>query len=202
MIIDCLNVLASGDLRNVVKSIMGFPITYAGLCEVFINDNDPDVVARNIILLLCACSFDPGVAAEMMLHIWYPAEIPQQMILALREKILSPISEVCEKIQGKPSRAKLQSKTWTFGSCKIRVILTREHWEALQSYFKLPDGFSIAQARACRLSTILNSTRIDYLEQHLFEQIPAIRVSRMRFLENGILLPFGASKTTFDTPNP
>jgi hypothetical protein len=45
---------ASGDLRNVVRSLLSLPEQYRGTCTVVINDNDSTVVVRNILLLLVA----------------------------------------------------------------------------------------------------------------------------------------------------
>ena len=181
---------------------MGFPITYAGLCKVFVNDFNLDILARNIILLLCAHSFTPDKAAEMMLHIWYSAVIPQPMLDMIREKVLPLISEVCRKIENGDCSARIISKTWTFGSATVRAVLAREHWKTLLLYFELPPSFSAARARDCRLSVTMNPSRTDYLERHLYNQIPAIRVCKMGFRKDGILLPFGASRMAFDTPNP
>lgn len=34
-----------------IKSLIGLPATYKGHCEIFVNDKDPGIVARNAILL-------------------------------------------------------------------------------------------------------------------------------------------------------
>ena len=45
---------ASGDLRNVVKTVCGIPELYTGNLKIVMNDLDSDIVARNAILLLTA----------------------------------------------------------------------------------------------------------------------------------------------------
>lgn len=45
---------ASGDLRNVVKTVCGLPDGYGGKCTFVMNDFDLDIVARNIMLFLIA----------------------------------------------------------------------------------------------------------------------------------------------------
>ena len=62
---------ASGDLRNVMKSINGLPDTYAGICTCVINDKDQAVVARNVVMLLVALLLPPVQAADLILHVWY-----------------------------------------------------------------------------------------------------------------------------------
>lgn len=177
------------------------PTSYTGKCEIIINDRDFDIVARNSILLLTALCFDPEEAAPIMLHIWYSALIPEQMFRSLQDNISPLIQEVCTKIQGKLAES-LQSKTWRYGSRSLRLILQKEKWGHLLSYFQVPDGLSMAQAQDVRISTTLAPERKDYLDRALYTQPPAWRVCTMKFRKDGILLPFGLPRSEFNTPNP
>jgi hypothetical protein len=51
-------VKASGDIRNVAKSLAGLPVCDTGRYEIVANDRDFDIVARNVILLLMPLRFD------------------------------------------------------------------------------------------------------------------------------------------------
>lgn len=193
--------VASGDIRNLVKSLTGLPATYNGHCEIVVNDRDRDIVARNAILLLVALHFSPEVATPIMLHIWYSALVSADMLRALQSSILPLIHEVCKKIQAKPAQS-LLSKTWTLGSRSLRLVLTKEEWDRLPSYFEIPGGLSMGQAQAIRVSTTLAPERKDYLDRALFVQPPARRACTVNFRKDGILLPFGSSRRNLDTPNP
>jgi hypothetical protein len=58
----------------------------------------------------------------MMLHIWYSALIPVQMLLSLQEKLLPLIEDVCSKIGDEgPEAMWLQAKTWRIGNRSIAV---------------------------------------------------------------------------------
>lgn len=184
-----------------VQSLIGLPATYTGHCEVVINDRDPDIVARNAILLLIALNFSPDAATPIMLHTWYSALVPPEMLRSLRNSVLPLIQEVCKKIQAKPAQS-LLSKTWTFGTRSLRLVLTKEQWNHLPSYFEIPDGLSMAQAQAIRASTTMAPERKDYLDRALLNQPPAWRICVMKFRKDGILLPFGSSCKEFDTPIP
>ena len=46
------SLLASGDLRNVVRSVNALPEDYAGHLDIIINDKNPLVVLRNVIILM------------------------------------------------------------------------------------------------------------------------------------------------------
>ena len=67
---------ASGDFRNVVKTLASLPRTYTGDLLFAINDLDMDIVARNVIMLLLALMVeDPEQAVQTIVHIWYSADI-------------------------------------------------------------------------------------------------------------------------------
>ena len=184
-----------------MKSLVGLPETYAGHCEIVINDRDSDIVARNAILLLIALHFSPEAATPMMLHMWYSALVPAQMLRSIRDNILPLIQEVCNKIEAKPAQSML-SKTWTYGTRSLRLVLTKEQWNHLLLYFEVPEGLSAAQAQLIRASTTLAPERKDYLERALLQQPPTWRVCTMKFRKDGILLPFGSSRQEFESPNP
>lgn len=192
---------ASGDIRNVVKSLVELPITYEGKCELIINDKDFDIVARNAILLLTALVFDPIEAADIMIHIWYSAFITELYLWKLREKVLPLIEDVCKKVAGRPGQS-LQSKTWTFGTRSISLVLPKASWDLLPSFFKVPDGLSASKAQKVMVDTTLPPSRRDYVEREFYARPPAWRVCATKFRTDGIILPFGHSRKDFTMPNP
>ena len=123
--------LASGDPRNVIKTIASVPDTYHNCTTCIINDRDFDIVARNLILLLIALvNEDIDQAADMMLHIWYSPLIRSNDIEFLVTKIRPLLETVVDKIKDKAPGA-LLGKTWTFGSRSVRTVLTKEAWSLL-----------------------------------------------------------------------
>jgi hypothetical protein len=194
-------ILASGDIRNLVKSLNGLPSAHTGRCHVTINDREFDIVGRNAILLLTALRFDPEVATPMILHIWYSALIPAIALDLLQLHILPQVDDVCTKIQSKPPSS-LQAKTWTYDNRSLRLVLRKEQWFRLKTMFGLPEGLSSSKAQKVRRSVTLAPERKDYVDRALYAQPPAWRVCKMKFREDGILLPFGSSRREFNTPNP
>jgi hypothetical protein len=60
---------------------------------VLLNDRDPIIVIRNIVLLLLLCSrTDKTQAAELALHFWYSAFVPIQYYMCMQQ-ILLPFLE-------------------------------------------------------------------------------------------------------------
>ncbi|ERF68455.1 hypothetical protein EPUS_03773 [Endocarpon pusillum Z07020] len=193
--------LFAGDLRNFIKSVLGLPQKYTGMLETVVNDRDFDLVSRNVILLLTALHFDPDTAAIIMLHLWYSALLPGRILHQLRESVLPLIQEVCMKIQAKPSGGML-SKKWTLGARSLRLVLPKEDWNLLLSYFEVPKSLSATQAQKVRRDTTMACQRKDYLDRALYKIPPGWRAGTMKFRDDGILLPFSASRREFDTPNP
>ncbi|KAL8762580.1 MAG: hypothetical protein Q9184_001434 [Pyrenodesmia sp. 2 TL-2023] len=192
---------ASGDCRNLIKAIGTLPPTYTGACEVVMNDKDIAIVARNALLLLVAFLFDPEIAAPVMLHLWYSAFVPAELLSLMRENILPLIQDICSKIEPKPP-TKLFSKTWVFENRSLSLALPKQSWTQLLSYFEVPSGLSTTAAKNLRVSTTLHPDRMDYVDRGLFNYPPGQRVAMRRFREDGILLPFGTSRGDYDTPNP
>lgn len=193
---------ASGDIRNIIKSItQGLLDGYDGRCTLVINDRNFMVVARNAILLFVALSLEPDEAVPIMIHLWYSALLPHIMIDTLCHVVLGPIAAVCEKIKNKPSTS-LQAKTFSFGKRSLRLVLKKHQWDELKDYFIVPAGLTEEGAQAIRRSVMLAPERIDYLHRALCNQPSPFRVATVTFREDGILLPHGASRNNFDTPNP
>lgn len=192
---------ASGDCRNVIKSIIGLPEGYTGRCTAVLNDRDFVVVARNVILLLSALHFDPDVSAPMMIHLWYSALIPAIMLETLQREVLPYIEDVCAKVKNKSAKS-LQAKTFKFSNGSLRLLLKKEQWFQLASFFKVPKGLTCQSATKLRAQTTLNSYRKDHLDRALYTWPPGKRIGCSKFRAEGILLPFGCSTKEFDTPNP
>jgi hypothetical protein len=179
----------------------GVPKSFTGCCRVVINDVDFDVVARNAIMLLVAFQFEPKKAADIMLHVWYSALLPREMIGSLQSSIKPLVQDICNKIKNKPE-ASLQAKTWKKDTRSLRLVLEKSQWDKLLSYFEVPHGLTAVQAQDIRRSITLADDRKDYVERALLMKTPGQRVSIIQFRKDGLLLPFGAPRQKFDTPNP
>ncbi|KAI3324399.1 hypothetical protein HD806DRAFT_522187 [Xylariaceae sp. AK1471] len=206
---------ASGDLRNVIKTIQELPNTFSHRIEVTINDRDFDVTARNVILLLFSCAShgngNPGApdhtamleTAEIMIHLWYSAFLPISLLSKLQSIVKPLIVEVCAKIAAKPPDTVL-GKTWQFlHNTTIRVVLRKEDWLKLERYLDNPTGLEFDTACKIRSAIVLAQERADYRDRWYYKDAtPFMRIAKRRFREDGLLLPFGHPRTGFNTPNP
>jgi hypothetical protein len=66
--------VASGDLRNVVRTVNELPSDYSGELTVVLNDREPMIVLRNMLLLMILgiMTEEIGIpqAADLALHFW------------------------------------------------------------------------------------------------------------------------------------
>ncbi|WQF89858.1 hypothetical protein CDEST_14872 [Colletotrichum destructivum] len=148
-------------------------------------------------LRLLFADFD--ASADCIIHVWYSAFLRKSDLDILQQRIRPLIEEVCHKLTGK-STDKLLAKTWTYGQRSVRLVLQKSAWDALLAFTDKPKDLTMEQARTLR--TTLAEDRMDFRNRHLWFQTPSHRVAMVRFREDGLLLPFGASQVDFQQPNP
>ncbi|KAI0884685.1 uncharacterized protein GGS22DRAFT_188894 [Annulohypoxylon maeteangense] len=200
---------ASGDLRNVIKTVQNYDgdlhITMA------INDKDSDIMIRNAILLLLVLAsldeesekIDIEGLAEAMMHVWYSAMLTKDTLSLLQSKVKPLISKVCQKISSKTSGLYL-GQLWHFKSkCSLRLTLREKDWIRALTFLEVPKDLTAEKAREMRHAIVLAPERKDYRERWYFKDAsPSMRIAKQRFREDGLLLPFGYPRVGFDYPNP
>jgi hypothetical protein len=96
---------ASGDPRNMIKTVVGLPDkSYTGKCTVVLNDREFEIVARNIVLMLIAMTFEPEEAVPMMIHLWYSVLVPKPLLEKAKAAVLPRINETIGAMKIKPGR--------------------------------------------------------------------------------------------------
>ncbi|CAO2649727.1 Nn.00g010190.m01.CDS01 [Neocucurbitaria sp. VM-36] len=193
---------ASGDPRHTFKTVVSLPENYVGKCTVVANDIDLDIVARTAIFLLIAGYMKREEAVPAIIHLWYSALIPAAMISRVCEKILALIEDVCIKVATKLANVPLGKTFKLDAGSSVRIVLTKEQWFKLRGYFTIPPGVTREFAKAGRDLQINNPRRNDYKQNHWYYKWPTFRTCVAKFLDDGILLPFGSLREEFDTPNP
>ncbi|KAJ5501693.1 hypothetical protein N7453_006510 [Penicillium expansum] len=202
---------ASGDLRNVVKTISEIPQAFAQRIDVTLNDRDFHIVARNTIMLLFCLtaleitSISPGgfTNAESLIHLWYSASLPEDIITQLASRVKPLFTEVCGQISTKAT-GEIVERTWNFSHNRsLRLALKKEEWYRLEALCEVPSDLTQQKAFHIRTATTLAPERRDFRDRWYFKDAtPSIRVLKQKFREDGLLLPFGHDRTGFDHPNP
>ena len=145
------NNTASGDLRNVVKTLADLPTAFTTRVCTTINDREFRVVARNACLLLFALSMQRGEdagtlnqqdMAEALVHLWYSALLPAATVTCFRTQILPMIEAVHEQICGREDNV-LYEKTWEFSSgATITLALKKAEWTAVRDLLDVSPALS------------------------------------------------------------
>jgi hypothetical protein len=186
----------------VIKTFAALPKSYNGTLTVTINDHDPLVVARNIIICVLAVSIDDAdLASECITHVWYSAFRRQVDLDLLHTHVLPLAKEVCLKIADK-SLASLQAKTWRVRKCSLRLIMSKQAWQLLLACLRVRPELTPSQAQTLRLAAIDKPEGQDSRDLDTLRRLPVHRISRQRFRDDGMALPFGHSRKTFVIPNP
>ncbi|KAI0426602.1 hypothetical protein F5Y09DRAFT_351075 [Xylaria sp. FL1042] len=188
------------DFQNPINLL--FAGSYKSQLNIVINDHDIDIVARNLIfLLIMLIEEDPNIAAESMLHVWYSALVTEACYTLLQKKLKPIIEDVCSKIVGRPYQT-LFGKTWNFGGSSLRLVLTREAWMMLPSYFDVPRGMTKEIAQAVRQAVVNAPSRVDYVDRAVMLRSPAAGLGMIKYRDDGVLVPFGQVREAFSIPNP
>ncbi|KZV67124.1 hypothetical protein PENSPDRAFT_62747 [Peniophora sp. CONT] len=194
-----LNVLfaASGDLRNAIKTVNALPDTFQGELTITLNDRDPFVSLRNIMLLrLLGADGDPRRAADAALHHWYSVLLPRQY----HTEILALLSEMGLKLlEDQPSGAD-GYKLGVLSSLQV-IMGAGSYLRGLTAAFCAQDKYTAADAKAELNGIRFDPSRRDLHDKSYSRLEPPHRLSIQKFRECGLVLPFGASTAHFDTPN-
>lgn len=186
--------IASGDLGSFFTTIANLPQKYSGSIELTINDEEFDIVARNIIILLIPFvveDFDQAI--DCMIHIWYSVMIRKSDIFVLQKRIAPMFAAVQKEIKvlHLPEDGILE-KTWSFGSRSLKVGLSREAWNKLSEFLTAPTG----------LTTHSHAWRTDDVHRRMVLMPPARRLAYSKWLTDGLLLPYGHPHHDFTEHNP
>ncbi|CEL00665.1 hypothetical protein ASPCAL00263 [Aspergillus calidoustus] len=189
-----------GDLRSLIKTINALPEAYTGCLDVDLNDKEEMVVARNVILLLVALNFPPNEASVLMLHLWYSAFLPKDLLQSVQTKIVPLLQGLLTLEREEPTS--ISRRTFSFHGVTLTAFLPGSFWEKILSDFARCFSTPFSEAAALRQSVTMAAHRQDYVDRALFRLPPPWRLAHMRFREDGLLLPFGASRDEFNIPNP
>ena len=186
-----------------VKTVAALPTDFAGAVNLTLNDWDPDVVGRNVVLLLIALIVEhKEEAIDCMIHFWYSASLRQSHMNILKQRIDPLIQRVREKTKN-ASVTSLHDETWTFGKQSLRLVFTQENWTRLGDFLQaLPQTPNTFRPIEIRQAITLASSRQDFRDLHQLFDPPAHRIAKHRFREDGLLLPFGSHRSGFVWPNP
>lgn len=183
-----------------MTTVSRLPKKFSGTLNIVMNDQDALVTMRNIIMLHVASTFEPEAAASIILHLWYSVAIESEQLSLLQQALL-PGYEAMRHSGAQKHLNELRRGSWKSGPVKLHALIQNKEWLDFPRYLEA-QGMIVTNAQDIRKLTMLNPIQHDNHQRILYRQPPGWRLARQRFREDGMLLPFGASRDQFDVPNP
>ncbi|KAL7794697.1 hypothetical protein V8C43DRAFT_321551 [Trichoderma afarasin] len=169
--------------------------------------------SRNVIVALCALEATQSAQGhdqaymsrtiDTIIHVWYSAFLTRDNVQYLEEKIQPLLEQVRHHLDGKALDTEI-IHTWEFsGGSYLSLALPVVRWNYVINSLKTPPALSYQVAKARMQHVTLDPRKRDAREYHYSKMTdsPHLRMVYQRFLEDGMLLPFGHSRLDFVYPN-
>uniref|UniRef100_A0A0W0FAF2 DUF4470 domain-containing protein n=1 Tax=Moniliophthora roreri TaxID=221103 RepID=A0A0W0FAF2_MONRR len=182
--------IASGDLRNVIKTVNLLPDGYNGKLNILLNDRNPLVVARNV-LILSALSIidDTDQAVDFALHLWYSVFLPMKGSFLASGSL---IQRLVTSHDGQFDLTQTSTMSLSISATTMDAILA-------DLKFGEVDPGTANNA----LNAVMNAPeRVDYRDRVYARLKPSHRVAFQAWRQFGLLMPFGAPNPHLNRPNP
>lgn len=180
-----------------MKTVNSLPPHYSGKLDIVINDKNPAVTSRNLVLLLILGTLpDEDTAVDAALHFWYsafmPAEYHMQMCAALN-RFLRHLDD--EPAPG-PFALGGDSTLSVHGSPTSMPML----YGFFQRYIS-SSSISMDEAQIEYDRVRSAPSRRDFRDRMYAGLTKSHRLAFFRYRQHGIVIPFGAMNAHFNYPN-
>ncbi|KAG6812035.1 hypothetical protein H0H93_014064 [Arthromyces matolae] len=182
---------ASGDIRNLVRTVNSLPENYTGQCDILFNDIDPRVVGRNLVVLWAL--LNPALpiedVAELAMHLMYSSRLTSPMS-AFLSRGLSVIRDLTYG----------DDLSIPFGGVgKLKAVLMPGNLDIVTEM--LESRYGQRAAENSYSFVMCNAARRDYTDRYLDTLEPAHRLAFTHYRSTGILVPFSFNTNDFCEPN-
>ncbi|TFK68751.1 hypothetical protein BDN72DRAFT_654328 [Pluteus cervinus] len=188
---------ASGDIRDLVKTVNGLPKDYLGQCDILLNDIDAVTMNRNLAVLVALLGPGPSLdeSAEVATHLMYSS--------GLTENTSTYVRRCLYQIYGNGSGdgdILFRSSPTIRGQGKIYAMQTSIGTKRpMEMFFSDLDA---EKTNASRKDVLLDPMHEDERHRMFSDLKPEHRIAFMRFWETGILAPFALDASVFSRHNP
>ncbi|KAG6809792.1 hypothetical protein H0H92_014721 [Tricholoma furcatifolium] len=185
---------ASGDIRNLIRTVNGLPENYSGRCDILFNDWNALVVGHNVVVLWALLNPDLtiDIAAEFALHLMYSSLLTVEMSEFLSSKGITNLLR--DLTNGQRTSISIRGKG------KLHVMLDPD--SGLGGTIRmLGTTYGYRAAVNAYTKIMCNILRQDYTDRHLNNLEPTHRLAFSRYRASGILAPFSLDVSHFVEPN-
>ncbi|KAJ4470184.1 hypothetical protein J3R30DRAFT_3301570 [Lentinula aciculospora] len=190
---------ACADIRNLVETVNNLPSNYQGKFDILINNSDPIIINRNLVILYALLNPEPSIdeAAELALHLMYSAVLNASGAAYLQRCLDDIYGSQFDSHNGDFSfRISLNTR----GEGKIRSLQTVAGVkQPLETFTATVYGLAVALKNRW---TVLDAPENgDSWDRFLSRLRPSHRMAFKRFRETGVLAPFSVDTSSFMHPN-
>ncbi|KNZ72407.1 hypothetical protein J132_03373 [Termitomyces sp. J132] len=183
--------VASGDLRNLLRTVNCLPAEYDGQCDILFNDSNPLVVGHNLVVLWALLNPELAVddAAEFALHLMYSSMLTPSM-----SNFLSRSLDVIDGL--------FDDNNYSIGfngRGTLNVRLAHDDLDITKEMLQSKYGQCAAMHTYTKI--MCSPKRRDYTDRYLNSLEPAHRLSFTHYRTSGILVPFWLDISKFVEPN-
>ncbi|KAJ2915810.1 hypothetical protein MD484_g4599, partial [Candolleomyces efflorescens] len=187
--------IASGDLRDVIKTVNGLPENYSGKLTILLNDGNLPTACRNLILLLVLGGYnDEAIGTDIALHFWYSILLPAAYKQLLASAILTFLGFGGKGRTTAPPPFMLTETS----TVMLPMVLGREE-EMLRYLGACNVRPEAAKMEHQRIRNVPSNK--DTASRMYYNLKPSHRVAFQEYRRTGMLLPFGADHSPYTVAN-
>ncbi|KAG6839948.1 hypothetical protein C0991_010143 [Blastosporella zonata] len=187
---------ASGDIRNLVRTVNSLPRGYRGKCHILLNDTDTIITNRNLVILYALLGSGPSIeeSAEIATHLMYSSALPPGVAAYLRGCVQVIYGDRAS--EGKMSfQCALRTRgRGNFFSMQSAMAMRRPMEMLLSSY-------ELRRGQKSMRSIVMDPEHVDDQDRVFANLQPAHRLALAHFRQKGVLAPFSLSTRGFTQPN-
>lgn len=193
---------ASGDIRNMVATVNGLPNDYTGTCNILLNDLDPYVFCRNILILMIL--LDPSTpldeAVEMAVDLSYSVRLSKatgERVDTAAQKILAPIFNGHDVGLDLPYAESFPIR----GRADLQVRATMGQLGYLAHRMDSKKPRDLVAALKSMHDVVAMPAREDYRDRYFSDLKPEHRLAASTYRKTGMVRPIGSHIHELTQPN-
>ena len=183
----------SGDLSDMVHTILSVPDGYEGEITLHLNHASPNIAFRNLLSLLAMGTLGE-LSCDMLIQLWYSVTMTdKQMVI-----ITNMLGKLVQDSEGKVMKGPYCTSLPKLPHVNLTVDLDRKHWFVMRTENRSRDFEKCMEDRSKHLFSPQGKR---YAVEMLTTLSSHQRVSWDNFVQLGMLLPLGALNAHHNVQN-